>query len=113
MMRTTSWLEVVAALLAVAGCATAARQVVQQDGVTLDEQLWTQDAAAISNRASFEFNCPKQSLHLQVIEAGIHMDTADSAVRRATEVGVDACGKRAVYVYMNQNGTWVMNTASK
>ncbi|MBS2030523.1 MAG: hypothetical protein JST54_21655 [Deltaproteobacteria bacterium] len=99
--------------LGVVGCATAPRPLVTQDGHELDADLWARDAAAIQTRAAFEFSCPKESLHLTVLNAGIHMDRVDSAVGRATEVGVEACGHRAVYVYLSQNGEWLMNTEGK
>jgi len=48
-------------------------------------------------RASFELSCPKEQLTVTELSY--------------TEMGVDGCGKKVVFVYVRGQG-WVNNTAS-
>lgn len=84
---------------------------VAKDGFALDAGIWRGDEEVIVNRASFELECPKDKVTTRVLAAGNHLLSPSQAVLRASQVGVDACGKRAVYLYLAQQGQWVMNTA--
>lgn len=88
-------------VLIVSGCVT----LVPRDGFQLREDWWVHDQEAIRTQASFELNCPKESLAVQVIAV---FDTAF-----ANKVGVTGCGQRATYtrVYQDYDSKWKLALA--
>jgi hypothetical protein len=106
-----AWIPLLVSSFVACGGAPSPGPTVAKDGFTIDAELWRADEAVIVNRASFELACPKDQVATHVLAAARHARTLSDVVMRAAQVGVDACGKRAVYVYLSQQGQWVMNTA--
>ena len=79
------------------GCA----ERIQVDGFTLVKAAVDKDFAAVTNRASFEFPCPKEQLRLVVLNVLPYNNVF------ANQIGVSGCGRKAVYVQTFQG--WVMN----
>lgn len=89
-------------LLAVSGCAPT----IQSGAFTLNKPYAEHSFALITNRAVFELGCPKEQLRVTTlnVQPNIGGDIP-------SQVGVEGCGQRAVYVYQSGAG-WVMNTES-
>jgi hypothetical protein len=58
----------------------------------------------IKERASFEMNCSKDKLTVVPLKKSYN-----GAV---TEMGVEGCGKKGVYVLILQTGQWVLNSTT-
>ena len=58
----------------------------------------------VKNRAMFDFPCPKDELTLKV--ADVH-----GARKLSTQIAAYGCGKKAVYVFVPDTNTWVINGA--
>ena len=58
----------------------------------------------VRNRAMFDFPCPKDELTLRVADV-------QGARKLATQIAAYGCGKKAVYVYVPETHTWVLNGA--
>ena len=58
----------------------------------------------VSNRAMFDFPCPKDQLTLRVADV-------QGARKLATQIAAYGCGKKAVYVYVPETNTWIINGA--
>jgi len=87
--------------LLITACAGA---TMESGGFTVEQDLTQRTFDWVGNRAAFELRCPKEQLKLVVLNV-LPWDTA-----RPSQIGVDGCGARAVYV-PNSSG-WVMNTES-
>jgi len=61
-------------------------------------------STTVRNRAMFDFACPKDELTLRVADV-------QGARKLATQIGVYGCGKKAVYVYVPDTNTWILNGA--
>ena len=59
--------------------------------------------AAVRNRASFEFDCPKDQLTLTVL------NTSSDSI---SQIGATGCGHKSVYVRMPNTDTWLLNADS-
>ncbi|MFP2911260.1 hypothetical protein ACLESD_40800 [Pyxidicoccus sp. 3LFB2] len=55
------------------------------------------------DRASFEMNCPKEKMQVQSLNVPL-----DSNAAIGSQVGVQGCDKRAVYV-LAQGAGWLLN----
>jgi hypothetical protein len=89
-----------ASALLLVSCAT-----VQSGGFKLNKDEVEQSFEAVKNRASFEFECPKDKLELVVLNA-LSSPMGDQVM----QIGATGCGHKAVYV--RSVGGWVMNTES-
>lgn len=58
----------------------------------------------VKNRAMFDFPCPKDELTLVVADV-------QGARKMATQIAAYGCGKKAVYVYVPNTNTWILNGA--
>lgn len=58
----------------------------------------------VTSRASFELSCPEEELQLTVL-------AADGPRELAKQIGVEGCGRKAVYVYFASTDTWIANAA--
>ena len=58
----------------------------------------------VKNRAMFDFPCAKDELTLVVADV-------QGARKMATQVAAYGCGKKAVYVYVPDTNTWILNGA--
>ncbi|APR87173.1 hypothetical protein A7982_12522 [Minicystis rosea] len=96
--------SVVAALFC-SGCAT----FVTVDGYKVYEGEWNRAKAEISRRAAFDLKCDAGAVQLSVLKASCHGLT--TTVCNPEQVGVQGCGRQAVYVNLRTTG-WVMNNAA-
>ena len=55
----------------------------------------------IKNRASFEFDCPKEKINVVILNTYSNGPTP-------SQIGASGCNKKAVYI--RSNHAWVMNT---
>ena len=55
--------------------------------------------AKLKHRASFDLSCPQRELRLRELD-------------NSNVMGVEGCGQRATYVWVEAKDAWVMNTAS-
>ncbi len=79
--------------LLVSSCVT----LVPRDGFELQEKWWLRDQQTLRSQASFDLECPPESLTLQVVTT---LDTVFAEV-----VVVSGCGKRAAYSREPRVGT--------
>lgn len=56
----------------------------------------------VKNRAMFDFPCAKDELTLVVADV-------QGARKMATQIAAYGCGKKAVYVYVPNTNTWIVN----
>jgi hypothetical protein len=89
-------------LLSLAGCGPT----IQSGAFTVKKYYAERSFAVISNRAAFELGCPKDQLRLVTLNV-----VPDIGGDLPSQVGVEGCGQRAVYVQAYGSG-WVMNTES-
>jgi hypothetical protein len=80
-----------------AGCAP-----IQVGKYQLVKDIWEQDQLEIRNRAAFELRCESE-LQLTVLAVRF----AGGGPNHAKQVGVEGCGKRAVYARSDQG--WTLN----
>jgi hypothetical protein len=61
------------------------------------------------NRAAFDLGCPKDQISLTRLDGG-SLDAIGYSV--GAQVGVNGCGKKAVYVLApgGANGSWILNS---
>ena len=108
------WTALLVLSLLTLSCATTPRRgdgrELQRDGVAVDEQTWSHDETEIRKRAAFEFSCADTQIRTTILKSFAEWRTESTFAARASEVGVEACGKKAVYVL--QSGNWLMNTVS-
>lgn len=90
-------------LLAFSGCGPT----IQSGAFTLKKKYAEHSFELITNRAAFELGCPKEQLRL--VTLNVHRDIGGDL---PSQVGVDGCGQRAVYVHQFGGSGWVMNTES-
>jgi hypothetical protein len=84
-------------ILLVAACAP-----IQVGKYQLVKDIWEQDALEIKNRAAFEMRCEGElSLTVLAVRFG------GGGPNHAKQVGVEGCGKRAVYAQSPQG--WALN----
>ena len=57
----------------------------------------------VTTRAAFDFDCPPEELKLTVLDT-------EGARNLSSQIGVEGCGKRGVYVYLASTDTWISNT---
>jgi hypothetical protein len=74
--------------------------VIQVNGIEVYESHWRQTMDMIGPRAVFELNCPGPQLQFVLLR---------KQGRYPIEVGVQGCGRSAVYLRANMN-QWVMNS---
>jgi hypothetical protein len=79
------------------GCATvrSGRFEISKDDADVD-------FPKIKGRASFELHCPR---------SGLSLVTLDVDGDRASQVGVEGCSQRAVYVRRGEE--WILNSSAK
>ena len=58
----------------------------------------------VRNRAMFDFPCAKDELTLKVGDV-------QGARKMATQIAAYGCGKKAVYIYVPNTDTWILNGA--
>ncbi len=58
----------------------------------------------VRNRAMFDFPCAKDELTLKVADV-------QGARKLATQIAAYGCGKKAVYAYVPNTNTWLLNGA--
>jgi hypothetical protein len=63
--------------------------VIVVNGIEVYERLWDRAAQQVTQRASFDLQCPAQQLELTLIE---------KTVREPTAIGVRGCGRQGTYV---------------
>ena len=56
----------------------------------------------VARRAGFDLSCPKEDLKLNVVDT-------EGARKMATQIAVQGCDQKAVYVYFPDSDTWVIN----
>lgn len=56
----------------------------------------------VTTRASFDFDCPPEDLKLTVLDT-------EGARNLSSQIGVEGCGKKGVYVYLASTDTWISN----
>ena len=56
----------------------------------------------VTRRAGFDLSCPKENLKLNVVDT-------EGARKMATQIAVQGCDQKAVYVYFPDSDTWVIN----
>jgi hypothetical protein len=96
------WLVLVGAMACCAGCAT-----VKSGSFDINQDWAEQDFPKIKRLAAFELGCRDGELTLVTLDA-----LEDVTGTRATQVGVEGCGRRAVYV-RRAGGDWVQSSSSK
>jgi hypothetical protein len=87
-------------------------KVIHVNGIEVYEKHWNKAITGLAPRAAYDLQCPQAQLLFTLFQ---------KTGREPTEVGVDGCGKRAVYVRPNSrvggytaiSDTWVMNTVSE
>lgn len=89
-------------LLVVSGCGPT----IQSGGFTVKKYETERAFERIAGRAAFELRCPKEQLRLTTLNV-----IRDVGGDDPTQIGVDGCGQRAVYVRVSPN-EWIMNTES-
>ena len=57
----------------------------------------------VTTRAAFDFDCPPEELKLTVLDT-------EGARKLSSQIGVEGCGKKGVYVYFASTDTWISNT---
>src|SRR5262249_53723640 len=69
--------------------------------------------AQLEKRASFDFQCPTESIELLALSnsAGARVDTADTARGMITSYGARGCGRQATYV-LSPSELWIMNSST-
>lgn len=58
----------------------------------------------VTTRAAFDFDCPPEELKLTVLDT-------EGARNLSSQIGVEGCGKKGVYVYLASSDTWIANSA--
>ena len=58
----------------------------------------------VTTRAAFDFDCAPDELTLTVLDT-------EGARGLASQIGVEGCGEKSVYVYLASTDTWVANSA--
>jgi hypothetical protein len=56
----------------------------------------------VQQRAAFDFPCPQSELTLTVLDT-------EGARDLASQIAVEGCGKKAVYVYIPDTNTWILD----
>lgn len=56
----------------------------------------------VTTRAAFDFDCPPEDLKLTVLDT-------EGARNLSSQIGVEGCGKKGVYVYLASTDTWISN----
>lgn len=100
-MRVVSWFFVAALLTA--GCA-GNRIVV--NGIEVYESYWNKALSSLEGRAAFEMQCPASSLQFLLLQR---------KGRYPSQIAVNGCGKRAMYVRSLLHGAlteWMLSSAS-
>lgn len=108
-------LVVAGGLLSLLGCATTAslssRPKVSVDGLdSVDRECLERSMARIEKRAEFELSCSPDQIEVKVLEVAPLRQSSSEFYLCPQLVGVSGCGHRVVYV--NMDGTWLMNTES-
>lgn len=93
-------LAVVIACLGIIGCAT----VITVDGFEVWQNDYDNSKGQVLHRASFDLGCDYHSLKVRVIHAQQYS---------VTQMGVEGCGQRAVYVYLPDGSGWALNSDSR
>lgn len=96
------------AVSTLAGCAhrTPDAPPVVNNGFNLNPDPWLKDAQTITQRASFDLNCPADQIAVTVLAVGGNGMYFDDW---ATQVGAAGCDQRAVYIRTPQG--WLANIA--
>ena len=92
-------------LTAAAGSLPACSSIILVDGLEVFDNDYRQAEAAVIRRAAFELDCPAETIEVRALHA------ASFYVR---QIGVVACGRRAVYI--RRDGTsadWLLNSQPK
>jgi hypothetical protein len=76
------------------------------NGFTLNPEPWLDDQKKITQRASFDLNCPAEKIETTVLAVGGNGMYFDDW---ATQVGAAGCDQRAVYIRTPQG--WLANIA--
>ena len=84
-------------------CVWLSAAAVSACGAGTVRQHFTENAL---DRAAFEMHCPKDQI--QLVQLGRALD---SSMVSGIQVGVQGCGRQAVYVFANETG-WVLNSAT-
>lgn len=95
----------ICAVLASGLGACAGRQIVVND-IEVYEHYWQQAVEQVGRRAAFDLRCPRDYLQFTLFA---------KRGRYPTQVGVDGCGSRAMYVRFlgpAYTGPWRMDAAS-
>jgi hypothetical protein len=58
----------------------------------------------VRQRAAFDFPCSESQLTLKVVDT-------EGARDMASQIAVQGCGKKAVYMYYPDTGTWILDGA--
>ena len=56
----------------------------------------------VQQRAAFDFPCPQNELTLTVLDT-------EGARDLASQIAVEGCGKKAVYIYYPDTNTWILD----
>lgn len=86
-----------------AGCAAPA----QIDGFSVYKEGADQDFTKVRQRASFELSCPADKLKLTILNVTQGGTLGD----HASQIGVEGCEKKAVYVHAPDN-SWLVNSTA-
>jgi hypothetical protein len=57
----------------------------------------------VTTRAAFDFDCPPEKLKLTVLDT-------EGARNLSSQIGVEGCGKKGVYVYLASTDTWISDS---
>ena len=57
----------------------------------------------VTTRAAFDFDCPPEELKLTVLDT-------EGVRNLSSQIGVEGCGKKGVYVYFASTDTWISNS---
>jgi hypothetical protein len=80
----------------------ACGEQVRSGSFMLDKETASFDFATVKRRASFELRCPRSQIEI------VTLDAKDD---RASQVGAEGCGQRAIY--LRRGDEWVLNSSAR
>ncbi len=86
-----------------AACATT---TLKMGRFEVSKEDWDNARERVTSRAAFEINCPAEKLSLTLLAT-----YGREGNGYPTQIGVDGCERRVVYV--NVNGQWVLNSTGE